>query len=84
MATKQQRAANRRNAKLSTGPKTREGKIICSLNSLRDGLYATTPLLPTEDKDKFNLIQAKYEVLYQPVGTYEENWSNCWPAPRGE
>ncbi len=72
MATKKQRAANRRNSKLSTGPKTPEGKAICSLNSLRDGLYATTLLLPTEDKDKFNNIIAKYEVLYQPDSTYEE------------
>ncbi len=73
MATKKQRAANRRNAKALHGPEdTRRKSHLCSLNSLRDGLYATTLLLPTEDKDKFNNIIAKYEVLYQPDGTYEE------------
>ena len=72
MATKLQRAANRRNSKLSTGPKTPEGKAICSLNSLRDGLCATTLILPNEDKNEFDNIIARYELLYLPDGPYEE------------
>ncbi len=72
MTTNKQIAANRRNSKRSTGPKTPEGKTICGLNSLRDGLYATTLILPSENKEQFDHIQAKYEALYQPRDAYEE------------
>ncbi len=72
MATNEQIKANRRNSKRSTGPKTPEGKTICGLNSLRDGLYATTLILPSENKEQFDHIQAKYEALYQPQDAYQE------------
>ncbi|MEZ5400579.1 MAG: hypothetical protein R2729_12985 [Bryobacteraceae bacterium] len=41
MATERQIAANRRNAQLSTGPRTESGKAKSARNSLRHGLYAT-------------------------------------------
>ena len=34
--------ANRRNAQLSTGPRTRDGRARSSMNALVTGLYATT------------------------------------------
>jgi hypothetical protein len=40
MASEAQMAANRRNALLSTGPKTAAGKEISRVNALRHGLAA--------------------------------------------
>lgn len=45
MATEAQIAANWRNAKKSTGPKTPEGKKAVSQNAVRHGLLATTALV---------------------------------------
>ncbi len=44
-----QLAANQRNAKLSTGPKTAEGKEAVKYNALKHGLLAKEVLLPGED-----------------------------------
>lgn len=49
MASEKQIAANRRNAQLSTGPITREGKAASRLNALKSGLNARAVLLPGED-----------------------------------
>ena len=38
MASERQIAANRRNAKQSTGPKSKSGKKLSSMNALRHGL----------------------------------------------
>jgi hypothetical protein len=46
MTTEKQLAANRQNAKLSTGPCTERGKAAVSRNNLRHGLYASTPIIP--------------------------------------
>jgi hypothetical protein len=49
-------AANRRNAKKSTGPKTPGGKVKAAMNSLKHGLRARTPLLPGEDFVELDLF----------------------------
>jgi hypothetical protein len=43
MATEKQIAANRANAKLSTGPKTAAGKVRSSRNAFRHGLSGRLP-----------------------------------------
>ena len=48
MASDKQLAANRANAKLSTGPTTEAGKKRSRRNALKHGLLSTTLLLPTE------------------------------------
>lgn len=55
MATEKQIAANRSNAKRSTGPKTAVGKIRSSSNALRHGLSRPIP--------KDTLTLAKIEAL---------------------
>ncbi len=55
--SEKQLAANRANAKNSTGPLTDEGKSRSSLNSLKHGLLANR-LIPGED-------QKLYEEFYQ-------------------
>jgi hypothetical protein len=36
-----------------TGPKSIAGKRIASMNALKSGLYAKTPLLPFEDDQQY-------------------------------
>lgn len=46
-------AANRANAKKSTGPKSLEGKAVSRLNAVTHGLTAETVVLPGEDQRTF-------------------------------
>src|SRR3954451_17739570 len=51
MATKNSRRieANRKNSKLSTGPRTEAGKSISSMNARKHGMRAQSPTLPHEN-----------------------------------
>lgn len=65
-------AANRANARLSTGPRTPEGKARSSRNALKHALLSSQILL---DDENANEMQALWDGLYadlQPVGTLEE------------
>src|SRR5947207_1428360 len=53
-------AANRKNAKKSTGPRTSKGKQTSSQNSLKHGLCSQSPLLPNE-------CGATYEIFKQEI-----------------
>jgi hypothetical protein len=72
MITEEKLAANRRNAQLSTGPKTDEGKAASSMNRLRDGLYASTIVLPHEDPAEFQKLRGEYQAFYQPANVSEQ------------
>ena len=50
MISEQQIDANRRNAQLSTGPRTEEGKQRCSLNATRHGLTGQVSAMTEEDR----------------------------------
>jgi hypothetical protein len=71
MITKKQLQANRNNARLSTGPKTNEGRQRSRLNALRHGLTGQVTTMTEEDRaarDKFS------DALIQnlaPVGAME-------------
>lgn len=56
MATQPQLAANRLNAKQSTGPQTPEGKRASSRNAVRHGLFASVDSLPAEAREQFETI----------------------------
>ena len=45
MASQKQIAANKRNSRLSTGPKTEAGKSIAAANAVKSGSYATRHLV---------------------------------------
>lgn len=69
-------AANRRNAQLSTGPRTEEGKSRSRRNALKHGVLASALLITkgegAEEQAEFNeLVCALYEDL-APVGVLEE------------
>jgi len=57
MATKKQIAANRRNAKKSTGPRTAEGKAVSARNGTKHGLLSRWPVLPEEDAEAFERMR---------------------------
>ncbi len=61
MATSQARIdANRKNAQLSSGPKTPEGKAVCRQNALKHGLTGEGVAVPDEDREA---ISARFERL---------------------
>ena len=72
MTSERQRAANRANARHSTGPKTPEGKAVVSRNALRHGLRARDVVLPEEDVDAFEDLLNRVRAELSPVGPIEE------------
>ena len=58
--------ATKHNPNGSTGPKTPQGKAASSLNALRDGLYASTVLLPNEDRAEFDRLHHGIQSFYLP------------------
>ena len=71
MLTQRQIDANRRNAQLSTGPRTPEGRAAVGLNALRHGLTAETAVLPDENPDQFQELLDSFFSEYQPAGPTE-------------
>ena len=68
------RAANRANAKASTGPRTAEGKRRARLNALKHGLSgktARTAVLPGEDAAAFTALEADLAGRFRPEGDIE-------------
>jgi hypothetical protein len=53
MATEAQIAANRRNAQLSSGPKTQAGKNVSRMNALRHGLTQQIEVMTPEEKEAY-------------------------------
>jgi len=81
MATKAQIAANRRNAKRSTGPKSPAGKAILSMNALRHGLRAQKTLLPesTPDSTTYTSRKPSPNRIWSSKPSFP---SGNWSAPR--
>jgi hypothetical protein len=57
MATEKQIAANRANAKRSTGPKTKSGRHASSRNALRHGLSVPLPMTEPISTEVDNLVR---------------------------
>lgn len=71
MATDKQIAANRRNAKKSTGPKTEDGKLRSRQNAFRHGLTAQTVISLNEKADEYAELEALIVADYEPQTTVE-------------
>jgi hypothetical protein len=71
MATRKQRAANRRNAQLSTGPRTPEGKAAVRLNALKHGLTTEDAVIFEEHQEAFNDLFNSFLDDLQPAGPLE-------------
>jgi hypothetical protein len=64
-------AANQRNAKLSTGPKTPQGKQRSSHNATSHGLSSAFALLPHEDQATFDQLLNAYRAEFAPKTPHE-------------
>jgi len=73
MATPKQIAANRRNARLSTGPRSAEGKSAASRNALKTGLYARGNIIGSESPSQFQLLEAQFTAEYLPATPTERS-----------
>jgi hypothetical protein len=71
MSSPAQIAANQRNAELSTGPKTSEGKAVSSKNASKHGLLALDVILPDEDLEAFVEFIQGLEQEFNPQGELE-------------
>ena len=69
--SRKQQEANRRNAQLSTGPRTLDGKARSSLNALTHGLTAAQILIPSESADDFESHAASFRDRFAPVDSVE-------------
>jgi len=66
MTSAKQIAANRRNARFSTGPKTRDGKERSRCNATRHGLTAESVIGVLEDKKQYKAFEAAIVASYAP------------------
>jgi hypothetical protein len=71
MATIKQIEAARRNGAKSFGPKTDEGKLRSSQNSVRHGLSGRIVVLQNESEEKFQELLQSLCDHYQPATTVE-------------
>ena len=67
MASRKQVAANRRNAKKSTGPRTLKGKAKSSGNALKHGILAEHTVGPGESRERFEAFRGRIVGSLQPV-----------------
>ena len=71
MTNDRKAAANRRNARKSTGPKTPEGKAAVRQNALKHGLLSQEVLLPDEDEEALQELDDRLRTELQPAGELE-------------
>ena len=67
MSTQSQIAANQKNAQLSTGPTTEEGKTASSKNNLRHGFTGAFAIMPWEKQEEFNTLLDELRAEHQPA-----------------
>lgn len=71
MSTAAQILANRRNAALSTGPTTAEGKAASSQNAMKFGFTSQQVVLPHENPAEFEALHASLSVQLKPATDLE-------------
>lgn len=71
MATERQIEANRRNATLSTGPKTEEGKAASRANATRHGLASESTEVELGLSEAFEARRKDWAAHYRPTGPLE-------------
>ena len=72
MTTQAQIEANRRNAALSTGPRTEEGKERTRRNALKHGLSGRGIVLPDEEEKVVAKRLEDWTVTFDPSNDYED------------
>ena len=77
MSSPEQLAANRKNAQLSTGPTSPEGKVKISHNAVKTGLTGRTVLLPSDDVAAYQAHVERIFNEYGPVTDEEKRLAHC-------
>ena len=72
MTSERQLAANRRNAVLSTGPRTDAGKIRTRRNALKHGLTARSVIELTVSEAEFTSFRRRVAAAYQPRSALDQ------------
>ena len=72
MSSKRKSAANRRNAQLSTGPKTEEGKAASAQNATTHGLSSSFTVLPHEDPSAYAQLLETLQKELTPATEHEK------------
>ncbi|MHC4302514.1 MAG: hypothetical protein ACYS7Y_35085 [Planctomycetota bacterium] len=71
MATKAQIAANRRNSRKSTGPRTAEGKEAVSENAFKHGLFVKKDVVRDESQEEYDVHRDALVADLAPAGPME-------------
>ncbi|MGD0578487.1 MAG: hypothetical protein ABSC08_06115 [Bryobacteraceae bacterium] len=71
MSTSRQRAANRRNSQLSTGPRTLRGRAAVAANPLLHGFYARVAIPDLDDPAAYHATLADFLADLRPAGAVE-------------
>jgi hypothetical protein len=72
MTSNSQLNANRENAKLSTGPRTEEGKARSAMNGLLHGFTSGSFVIPEGEQEAFQLLEQGLRQSSKPQGQLEE------------
>jgi hypothetical protein len=75
MTSAKKAAANRSNARRSTGPKSVSGLARSSRYAIKNGLFARTLLLRGEDIDAYEALWFEVRAHLKPVGVIEESFA---------
>lgn len=78
MATNRQIAANRKNARRSTGPRTAAGKARSAMNSTKHGLLSQFRLIDDEDPQEFSKFADGARADFKPEGEVEGYYVRRW------
>src|SRR5579864_588355 len=72
MFSEAHQTANAANARLSTGPRTVEGKARSSQNARQHGLTAAQLVIAAEDREEFDQLQDQLQVDIRPQGALQQ------------
>ena len=72
-ASAQQIEANRRNAQLSTGPRTADGKAASSTNASKSGLFAAHLNVRQNEATEYEAMRDDFLNNFRPMGAFEES-----------
>jgi len=83
MASSRQIAANRANAKKSTGPKRSDGKARSKRNAVTHGLTATEIVVAQEEPEQFEAFRSDLMADLTPEGIINNPRGPCCAAKLG-
>jgi len=69
--SERQLTANRKNAKNSTGPKSKDGQAAACQNATQHGLFSSRLLVEGEDPAEFQELLGDLQAILRPVGAVE-------------